>query len=79
MSALEEGIISVLSTVPGKSYRSEYGDAVILLAEDPYIVHVDKEGNTRSAYLTTITVSKIASVMDLTEGDVAGWTTGWDA
>jgi hypothetical protein len=76
---MEQGIESVLATVSGTVFRSSTGEAVIFLDHDPYVISVNLDGDTASAYLVTVPPAVIAAAMNLGEGDVSGWSTGWDA
>lgn len=78
-TAQEQGIESVLSTVAGTVFRSDTGEVLILLRDDPYVISVDLDGNTHSAYLSTIPPVIVAEHTGVMTADVSGWTTGWDA
>lgn len=76
--AVAEGVRHVLACVPGTVYYNETRTAaLVLLSEDPYVVHVDKAGGTMSAYLSTIPPAEVAEAIGADEGDVGGFTGGW--
>jgi hypothetical protein len=69
-SALREGVNSVLATVPGTVFYSASGnEAIVLLRDDSYVISVDSDGDTSSAYLTWVRPEN---------EDELGWTTGWE-
>jgi hypothetical protein len=69
---------SILSTVSGTVFRSETGEVIVMLNEDNYAISVDPDGHTVSAYLVTVAPATIAAAMDADEGEISGWSTGWD-
>jgi hypothetical protein len=76
--AREQGIEHVLAAVAGTVFRSDAGEVIILLRDDPYVISVDEDGDTASAYLVTVTPGEIARAMDADEAEISGWSTGWD-
>lgn len=74
----EQALESILTTVGGTVFRSDAGQTLVLLHDDPYVISVDENGDTASAYLVTVPPSEIATAMEADEAEIAGWTTGWD-
>jgi hypothetical protein len=69
----------VTSAVPGRVYYSEDGtDALVVLGLDPYVVRVNADGDTDSAYLSTIPPADIAAAMGADKDEIGGWATGWE-
>ena len=62
----------------GTVFRSEAGEVIVLLRDDPYAISVDEDGHTVSAYLVTVPPGDIAAAMKADEAEISGWTTGWD-
>jgi hypothetical protein len=78
-SAQEQEIEMILGTVSGTVFRGPAGEVIILLNEDNYAISVDDEGHTVSAYLVTVPPAEIAAAMEADEGEISGWSTGWEA
>jgi hypothetical protein len=74
----EQAIEMILATVSGTVFRSEAGDVIVLLRDDPYAISVNEDGDTVSAHLVTVPPGDIARAMGADEGEIGGWTTGWD-
>jgi hypothetical protein len=74
----EGGIEHILAAVRGEVFRSDAGEAVVFLRDDPYVISVDTGGDTVSAYLVTVPPAEIAEALDADEAEIAGWSTGYD-
>jgi hypothetical protein len=74
----EQGIEHVLAAVGGTVFRSDAGQTLVLLHDDPYVISVDEDGDTASAYLVTVPPSEIATAMGADAAEIGGWSTGWD-
>jgi hypothetical protein len=69
-SPLQAGVDSVLAAVAGTVFRSADGsEAIVLLRDDHYVVAVNSDGDTASAYLTWVKPEN---------DDELGWATGWE-
>lgn len=76
--ARQQAVDGILGMVRGEVFRSEAGGLIILTAGDTYAISVDEGGHTVSAYLITVPPAEIAAALDASEGDIAGWATGYD-
>jgi hypothetical protein len=76
--AQQAGADHVLAAMSGTVFRSEDGEVIILLNQDPYAISVDKDGATVGAYLVTVPPADIAETMDADEHEIGGWSTGYD-
>lgn len=74
----EQTIESILAVVSGTVFRSDTGEAIIMLNEDNYAISVDEDGHTVSAYLVTVPPTEIAAAMDADRDEISGWSTGWE-
>jgi hypothetical protein len=72
------GVDHVLGAVTGTVFRSEAGETIILLDNDPYAIRVDEDGDMTSAYLVTVPPAEIAAAMDADKDEIGGWYTGTD-
>jgi hypothetical protein len=74
----EQAIESILATVNGAVFRGPDGEVLILLDTSNYAISVDEDGGTVSAYLVTVPPAEIAAAMGADEGEISGWSAGWD-
>lgn len=76
----DEAIEGILAILPGTVFRSDDTDAAIVLTDsDTYAIAVFRDGSTESAYLVTVPPDAIATAIEADRGEVAGWSTGWEA
>jgi sugar/nucleoside kinase (ribokinase family) len=76
--AMREAVECVTAAVPGTVFYSEDGtEALVLLNLDPYVVRVDADENTESAYLVTMPPAEIAKATGAGEGEIGGFAAGW--
>jgi hypothetical protein len=77
-AAQAEGVKHVLAAVAGTVFRSGIGEVIILLDTADYVISVDSDGDTASAYLVTVPPADIAQAMDADPREIGGWSTGYD-
>lgn len=73
-----EGVEHVLAAVNGEVFRSAEGGVIVMLTDDPYAISVDKGGHFVSTNLVTVSPAEVAQAMDADEGEIGGWSTGYD-